>query len=204
MERNKRSKNKEKVHCGDCGKPIKVQRHRVASPACYGGCKDLKTKTCVDCGRQFKARPTSRRETCGDTCPAKYIFFPCINCHGAGKRPKEFGSGNFCGELCRIEWECRIHNLEFDRSAFLRTKYSKKRKRMMANGDDIDRMDLFDHYNWVCHLCHEAIDPHLRHPDPMSATIDHVVPLDQGGRHRWENVKPAHKCCNEQKGARAP
>jgi 5-methylcytosine-specific restriction endonuclease McrA len=94
-----------------------------------------------------------------------------------------------------------MYDLEFDRSSFFRSKYSKRRKQAMAQGDDIDRMDLFEYYGWTCHLCDGEIDRELRHPHPMSATIDHVVPLERGGRHVWDNVKPAHKQCNEAKGS---
>lgn len=33
-------------------------------------------------------------------------------------------------------------------------------------------------------------------------SIDHVVPLCQGGRHSWENVRLAHISCNSSKGGR--
>jgi hypothetical protein len=44
----------------------------------------------------------------------------------------------------------------------------------------------------------------LRHPDRMSVSLDHVVPLSRGGSHSWENVRCAHLSCNVAKGSNDP
>lgn len=72
----------------------------------------------------------------------------------------------------------------------------------MKAGDHIDPVALFDRDGWVCHLCNEHIDPHRRCPDPLAATVDHVLPLSLGGQHTWENTATAHAICNFQKGAK--
>ena len=72
---------------------------------------------------------------------------------------------------------------------------------MMLAGDDIDPVVLFERDEWTCHLCHAKIEPHRRCPDPMAATMDHLIPLSLGGRHTWDNVKAAHALCNFRKGA---
>jgi 5-methylcytosine-specific restriction endonuclease McrA len=33
-------------------------------------------------------------------------------------------------------------------------------------------------------------------------TLDHIIPLSKGGTHTWDNVRPAHRRCNELKGDR--
>src|SRR5690606_29241704 len=35
------------------------------------------------------------------------------------------------------------------------------------------------------------------------ATLDHVLPRSRGGRNGIENLRLAHKCCNEKRGAPA-
>lgn len=80
--------------------------------------------------------------------------------------------------------------------------YSPKRRKIYAQGDDIDALVLFERFNWTCHLCGEKIDRRRRCPDWRAATVDHIVPLAQGGTHTWENVAPAHLKCNLDKGAR--
>jgi len=55
---------------------------------------------------------------------------------------------------------------------------------------------------WICHVCGLSIDPAAKYPDPMSRSIDHVIPLVHGGAHSYQNVKLAHLICNVRKGAK--
>jgi len=131
----------------------------------------------------------------------EYSVFKCINCKTYSRRPIEFGPGLFCEDMCRIEWEAKSFGFDFDRHVYERMRYSKNRKRIMHGGDKIDRMAVFDYFNWKCHLCDIDIDKFLRTPHPLAATLDHKVPLAIGGTHTWHNVAPAHLRCNEIKGA---
>lgn len=74
----------------------------------------------------------------------------------------------------------------------------------MYHGDKVNPLCLFALCDWTCGICQEAIDPAVRYPDPMCATIDHIVPLAQGGTHTWGNCQPAHKFCNEFKADGLP
>ena len=53
----------------------------------------------------------------------------------------------------------------------------------------------------VCYLCGLLIDMNLVWPDPMSKSIDHIVPLARGGSHTMDNLAPTHLHCNLEKGA---
>lgn len=52
--------------------------------------------------------------------------------------------------------------------------------------------------------CRQPIDLALRYPHPMSAVVDHNVPVrDAPDRvYDYDNLFPMHKKCNERKGAR--
>ncbi len=52
-----------------------------------------------------------------------------------------------------------------------------------------------------CYLCGYSLDYSIKDPkDPLSPTIDHIVPLSKkGGNQKW-NLKIAHKKCNSIKG----
>jgi 5-methylcytosine-specific restriction protein A len=45
---------------------------------------------------------------------------------------------------------------------------------------------------WVCGICHRI----------GAATVDHIVPRARGGSADDENLRAAHKRCNEARGAR--
>lgn len=65
------------------------------------------------------------------------------------------------------------------------------------------RQEIFERDGWVCQLCHERITRGARSPDPMSASVDHIVPLHLGGTDDRANVQASHLGCNIAKGIRA-
>lgn len=46
-----------------------------------------------------------------------------------------------------------------------------------------------------CHMCKKKIKLHEMH-------VDHVIPLAKGGKHCYDNCRPACPGCNQRKGAR--
>ncbi len=82
--------------------------------------------------------------------------------------------------------------------------YSPKRRAIYAQGDKIDHLTLFNMHKWICNICKEPINPKLRFPNNMAATVEHVRPLKLQGTHTWDNVRPAHAICNFNKGASEP
>ncbi|MEV5765664.1 HNH endonuclease signature motif containing protein [Micromonospora sp. NPDC052213] len=59
----------------------------------------------------------------------------------------------------------------------------------------VKRRDVFERDGWICLLCGE---PTLRETgtDPRSASVDHTVPLADGGSHTYDNAVTAHLACN--------
>jgi 5-methylcytosine-specific restriction endonuclease McrA len=59
------------------------------------------------------------------------------------------------------------------------------------------RANIFLRDNYVCQYCNGKFNKsHL--------TLDHVIPIVQGGRKCWENIVTACKPCNQRKGGRTP
>jgi hypothetical protein len=57
---------------------------------------------------------------------------------------------------------------------------------------------------WRCHLCRRRVSRLLVAPHPRSASIDHLVPLVDGGSHEPVNLRLAHPGCNSRRGASGP
>ena len=71
-----------------------------------------------------------------------------------------------------------------------RPAYEAARKRILATAT-------------VCAICGRPLDKSLKSPDPMSATVDHIIPISKGGHpYDPENLQPAHRCCNREKSNR--
>lgn len=66
----------------------------------------------------------------------------------------------------------------------------------------VDPHTIYDAAGWVCGICGNPITKNLPYPDPMSASLDHVIPITRGGGHVKENLQASHLICNIQKGAR--
>lgn len=52
----------------------------------------------------------------------------------------------------------------------------------------------------VCGICGKEVDFSLRYPHPLSACIDHIIPIAKGGHPSdIDNLQLAHWTCNRQK-----
>ena len=74
----------------------------------------------------------------------------------------------------------------------------RRRRRAMQKGaavvETIKLDVLFERDGRRCHLCRKKM---LR----KHASVDHLIPLSQGGDHSWVNVALAHHSCNARRGA---
>lgn len=75
----------------------------------------------------------------------------------------------------------------------------RMRSRKPPNSDRVYRARVFERDNWRCQLCGKKVDKRLRFPHPKSATLDHIIPLANGGTHVPENCQLAHLICNSRR-----
>ena len=52
----------------------------------------------------------------------------------------------------------------------------------------------------LCGICKEPIDLRLQYPNAFSISVDHVIPVSQGGTNLQSNLQPAHLICNTKRG----
>lgn len=57
----------------------------------------------------------------------------------------------------------------------------------------------------ICGICGQPVDFSLKYPHPLSACIDHIIPIAKGG-HPSDigNMQLAHWTCNRQKSDKLP
>lgn len=74
-----------------------------------------------------------------------------------------------------------------DRKGAHRANYERNRKRIFATQD-------------TCGICGHRVDFSLKVPHPMSATVDHIIPVAKNGHPSdIDNLQLAHWTCNRQK-----
>lgn len=56
----------------------------------------------------------------------------------------------------------------------------------------------------VCGICGQPVDKTLKYPDPMSPTVDHIIPCARGGSDELDNLQLAHRYCNRNKSDNMP
>ena len=56
----------------------------------------------------------------------------------------------------------------------------------------------------ICGICGLPVDKTIRYPDPMSPTVDHIIPCAKGGSDELDNLQLAHRKCNRLKSDQMP
>lgn len=57
----------------------------------------------------------------------------------------------------------------------------------------------------ICGICGQPVDKTLKYPDPMSATVDHIIPVSKRGDPvALDNLQLAHRYCNRMKSDKMP
>lgn len=62
--------------------------------------------------------------------------------------------------------------------------------------------EIAERDRWRCQMCGLPVPKAAKHPDPQSASVDHIVPIVEGGHDVRANVQLAHLRCNLRKSSR--
>lgn len=152
---------------------------------------------CMVCGSSFEwvKAGSPPRKTCSDAC--RHAAFvaghngtgKCLSC---GIAFTSLGPRKRC-EPCAARRKAE--------------QYAEKcrRRRVLKRGGIAEPYTLAeiaqrDHHR--CQLCRRKVDMALKVPHLKAPTVDHVIPVSEGGDDVRANVQLAHFGCNVSKGAR--
>jgi len=80
-----------------------------------------------------------------------------------------------------------------------------RRRVRLANNGEVEHfrpVEIYERDRWRCGICRKRVRKALTAPHPGAPSIDHIIPVVEGGAHVRANVRLAHLCCNVSRGAR--
>ncbi len=160
--------------CAYCGKPFTPKLRGALY--CPGGSGSGWCAQAAYRARKRAGEPLREVEQV-KTCAECGISFTSKSAHA-----------RWCSQICQIRNRGR----------------AASRRRGSARTDDVAYVDreIFERDGWRCHICKKVVRRDVPRTHPEGATIDHLVPLSDGGVDSPANVATAHNRCNLVKGSR--
>jgi len=158
-----------------------------------------RTRTCIGCGVYF-ILSLSRHGL------ERY----CESCQAMGGRRKSVAHGPLSLRCihCGVSFENVMPNALYCSSACRRAVHrrtgAERLRRLGRYRVRRLRPRVLTLWGWTCYLCGHAIESSLSGSHPRGLTLDHMTPLAIGGPDTVENLRPAHRQCNEEKSDDLP
>lgn len=212
--------------CAGCGEPLPVMKRqgnprRWCSESCrvaaYRRRNPEYRQRSADAARRRAAErealkpPKPRCAHCGDEmhCRRSDVKYCGKRECQAAKRAAALASApecfvDGCSNRVRARGMCSTHYVKTwatenreKHLANVRTQGMRYRARKRgAFVENVHRDDVLERDGWRCQICGKKIPKTAAYPDPLSPSVDHVVPLSLGGKHEMKNVQAAHLICN--------
>jgi len=198
--------------CLYCGKEF--ERHHKTQRYCNHKCftdstRRLKgtTRKCAICGKDY-APHYKNQKCCSDECAKKQadktkrdlrntaITKQCEIC-GQDYHPRPNMAITYtCSKACKRKRDA----LNKRKNGYKkRINESRQIKVSATESEYIDREAIYERDGWTCQVCGKKVKRELKYPNPMSASLDHILPFALGGSHTRANVQLAHLRCNFKK-----
>ncbi|MCX2178951.1 HNH endonuclease [Streptomyces sp. SKN60] len=213
------------AECLDCGTGTTVKISDITRGQRLIGCRNcardsaakMTTYCAAGCGRSF-GQPVAgaRRKWCSQACMEYFKQYgkPYPK-HVETRRCKDCEADITAKQLlavrcdaCLPAWKNEARRQRWAENPELRRRQqadaaNRRRARIRGNGRErYERLDVFERDRWRCRLCFYPVDQAAQWPDPLSAAIDHVVPIAAGGPDTSANVQLAHQGCNWRKSSK--
>lgn len=157
-------------------------------------------RQCEWCDHRFRGTTV----TCSPDCNRAHTYFMqhrtknrpwaslihVADCDECGSRFVGRSSlSRFCGETCQAKAHRRARRPQ--------RRADKHHRRLLRQaGDVFTNREIAERDGWRCHLCGRKIPDRPYSAKPDDLTIDHLVPVADGGAHTRANVAAAHNRCN--------
>lgn len=183
--------------------------------------KEVRWANCKDCGAPVRCSIGSRAKSRCDDCRRKHAReywwsnyrgddpdpIQCVDCKTWLSVSRK-GHRKLRCTPCRIKWRqakaqrWTRDNRERRREQYYRREIRRRALRRTAKIETFARVEIYTRDKWICQICRTRIGKRLKFPHPRSATIDHIIPVSEGGDHTRSNCRAAHLICNVRRSNR--
>ncbi|MCQ8831765.1 HNH endonuclease [Streptomyces malaysiensis] len=144
---------------------------------------------CIECRREnARARYAQNREREVDRVKDYWRRNPEVRDRISKGRNPEMSKAYYLANRDRI---AELQHAWYEANKFTVTQRSRLRRARYAAGDltQDEWFEIVEQHGGVCLAC----------GSPDQLTVDHIIPLSQGGEHTADNVQPLCSTCNKSK-----
>ena len=215
--------------CQYCGKPFwrrNAYRMKYCSHECVAAAAHARAvpkppvqptvyeKHCLWCGKAFTTTMSHKKYCCrecgydglkrdkrkqwADEFQPKQ--FTCKECGTVFTTECGHPRSSFCSHQCAETHDRRKEHQTARHKSYMRQMNIEREKQIAsAFVEDVDYERLYKRDRGVCQICGLPVHPTKGIDNNWDGTIDHVVPLSDGGEHSMRNCQLAHRICNSLK-----
>lgn len=130
--------------------------------------------------------------TLEEKCCRKCLKVKSIDDFGYDKRHRD-DKKSHCGS-CESLYQKAVRIAD---PSIVRREYARRKGSRYVDRVTIEA--VYDKTGGTCYLCDTMVNRDLNHPDPLSLSMDHRIPISKGGDHTYENLWATHLRCNLRK-----
>jgi len=175
--------------CKVCGSPARTDAE-FCSRRCAGDGRrilfphsKIRVVDCPDCGADkvvSRTSPGHRCFSCAEVERPRFQAGWCRRCGDSFVMLFNNVDAGYCSAQC----------------ARSDSKDRRRARKREAFAEPVFRRKIFERDRWRCQICGKAVKRTKEPPHPFAPTIDHIIPLNDGGTHEPANVQCAHFVCN--------
>lgn len=163
---------------------------------------------CADCRREYQRRWRAENpdKVLGSSRRfyAKHLARPriarvCDLCGAAFTTARK--DQRFCGAKCSNTYHRRKSPDPWNERRRANDQKRRALKAGASTGVAVRLSEIRDRDGDRCGICKKKVNGEAW-PHPLSASLDHIIPLSQGGSHDPANVRLTHLVCNTRRGNR--
>jgi len=194
----RRNKTGRKCICRLCCKAYQ-KAHRLAHIESLKVWHKAHRKANID---KIKARNNDYYKANKEKCLARNKVYREQNKEKKKAMDRAYHAKNREKHLLRNKAYQKAYRLAYPEKARVRCRKRRALKRGNAH-EPYTEAYIFERDNWICGICGRKINRRLKRRNPLSKSIDHIIPLSKGGSDSPINVQAAHLRCNMLKQAQS-